>query len=229
MTRPLAASQRFVGSLDADLISHCEVIYSPLVKIEYLSKPLRLDGVAGVIFTSLHGVHAAHHAANRGLYPAYCVGPATTQAAVESGWQARQVGEDAASLTDGLITEKPDGPLLHIRGEHARGDIAQTLTRHGLNCDEIVMYSQLAHPFSSEAIAVMHSEGVIVAPVFSPRTASLFRQSAIDRPFHIVAMSKAIAEQLDGITDWTVLTAPKPDAYEMRALVEKLLHSHVPG
>ncbi len=229
MTRPLTASQRFVEALDSDLIACCDVIYSPLVKIEYLRKSLRFDGIAGVIFTSLHGVHAARLVADQSVYPAYCVGPATTRGAADAGWQARQVGEDAVSLTDNLIAEKPNGPLLHIRGDHARGDIAQTLTKHGLPCDEIVMYTQTAQPFSNEAIAAMEKGGVIIAPVFSPRTARLFRQGALDRPFHIVAMSHAIAEELDGIADWTVLTAPKPDAEEMRALVEKLLHSYVPG
>jgi len=202
---------------------------SPLVQIEYLPRALDLDGVSGVIFTSAHGVNAAREAAALTEIPAYCVGAATTQAAVDAGWNAHQVGEDAASLITTLLAQKPDAPLLHIRGEHARGDVARTLTRQGLPCEEIVIYRQTAQAFSPPAIAAMKAQGPIIAPLFSPRTAMLFRQGAIKRPFQIAAMSTAIADEIEGINDWSVAIAPAPDAQAMRVLVEKLLQSHVPG
>ncbi len=229
MTRPLAASNRFVASLDQILLNQVDVITSPLVKIEYLSKPLELASVAGVIFTSAHGVRAAGNVDGQNKYPAYCVGPATTQAALDAGWCAKQHGLDAVTLIAALLAEMPAGPLLHIRGEHARGDIAETLTKHGLHCNETVMYRQTAQPFSEEAIAAMRRDDTIVVPLFSPRTASLFRQGALKRAFEIVAMSSAVADAVGPINDWSVTTARLPDAHEMRVLVEKLLQSHVPG
>lgn len=229
MTRPLEASQRFVAALDPGLIAQCDVIISPLVQIEYLSKDLDLDGIAGVIFTSAHGVNAARNATEQTTLPAYCVGPATTQAAADAGWQAHDVGEDAAGLITTLLAQRPEGSLLHIRGEHARGNIAHTLTTQGLTCNEVVMYTQAAHPFSQDAITAMQADSAIIAPLFSPRTALLFRQGALDRPFQIVAMSSAIADEVQGKRDWTVVTARAPNAYEMRVSVENLLQSHVPG
>lgn len=229
MTRPLAASNRFVASLDQRLLSQVEVITSPLVQIEYMPKHLELDGMAGVIFTSAHGVHAAGNVQGRSEYAAYCVGSATTQAAVDAGWHAHRVGKDAVSLIAALLAQKPNGPLLHIRGEHARGDIAKTLTKQGLHCDEVVMYCQTAQPFSDEAMAAMHGDSTIIVPLFSPRAASLFRQGALNRAFEIVAMSAAVAEEVQAIKDWSVATARAPDAHEMRVLVENLLQSHVPG
>ena len=218
-----------MASLEPDLTAQVDVVTSPLVRIEYVSKPLEMDGVAGVIFTSAHGVHSAQSVPHDRSCPAYCVGQATTQAAADAGWHAQQMGEDAASLIASLLSQNPKGPLLHVRGEHALGDIANTLTERGLRCGEIVMYHQHAQQFSDAAVAAMQGDGRIIAPIFSPRTADLFRQSAPDRPFDIVAMSAKVAREVDGIARWTVATADRPDAGEMRRLVEKLLQTHVPG
>ena len=139
MTRPEVASERFVASLDPKLTERVRVVTAPLIRVVHRDIALDLSGFAGVIFTSANGVHAASTATDRRDLPAFCVGPATTRAAAHAGWEARQVGQDAESLITGLLAARPDGPLLHIRGAHARGDVAEVLTKQGLTCGETVL------------------------------------------------------------------------------------------
>lgn len=229
MTRPRAASQRFVSTLPPALMEGVGVITSPLIRIDHVGGGLELDGVRGVIFTSANGVHAASAATDRRDLSAFCVGLSTTQAATEAGWTAHQSGTDANSLITALLHNRPDAPLLHIRGRHARGDVAQNLTKQGLSCADTVLYDQSPEPFSEQAIQALGGDGVIVAPVFSPRTARLFAQQAPERPIRFAALSPAVADELRGITSWQVDIAPVPDAQAMRVLVEKLLQSAMPG
>ena len=229
MTRPAEASERFVTNLNPDIVARIDVAISPLIRISFRTARLDLAGFRGVIFSSATGVRAALNAGKGPFGRAFCVGPATTQAAKQAGWDAQQSGQDASSLVATLLRDKPDVPLLHIRGHHARGDIAQTLSKQGLTCEEVVLYDQEALPLSSEVLSAVASDAPIVAPVFSPRTAALLGAQLPDRPIRCAALSQAVADELSDHSSWSVDVASSPDAQAMRALVEKLLQTAMPG
>ncbi len=229
MTRPEAASRRFVEGLDYDLMRSVRVIVSPLIRIEWLAGELDLVRVGGVIFTSANGVGAASRVVQPDGTPAFCVGPATTMAAERAGWSAHQMGHDAESLVTAVLEARPAGPLVHIRGEHARGDVAQRLSDAGLSCEEAVLYAQTAQPLSADAVSALDATDPVIAPVFSPRTAQLLSKDIRRQAIQIAALSAAVAEALGTLANARVAIARAPNAQEMTALVEKLLHSAMPG
>lgn len=224
MTRPRGASERFVAGLRPEIREALSVVYSPLLRIEPTVETLDFGPAAGLIFTSSNGVGiAARLSADRTL-PCFCVGRATTRIAAQAGWSATMAGESAETLIAGLLALRPDTPLLHLRGEHGRGEVAANLTRMGLRTDERVIYAQRLLPFSDEALAVLAGDDPVIAPLFSPRTArqfaGLMRGQA---PLSVVAMSAAVAKPFENKPLSQVLTATAPDADAMRAVIENLV------
>ncbi|MCE8005560.1 uroporphyrinogen-III synthase [Aestuariivita sp.] len=228
LTRPEDAARRFLGQLDPALVAQSAVCISPLIRIVPRTDPVETGTARGLIFTSANAVRAAEHVFIGRDLPAYCVGGATASAARQAGWIAHQIGPDADALVVGLIRERPDGPLVHLRGRHARGDIAQRLTACDLPTREHVIYDQIALPLSSEALRFLDNPGPKIAPVFSPRTACLLAD-ATDRPLVLAALSPAVAGAFGDRPGCTIHIAASPDARSMGALVEKLMQSALSG
>jgi uroporphyrinogen-III synthase len=95
LTRPRAASERFLEQMAGVVSSRVGVLISPLLDIVPTGAVPELDGVRGVIFTSTNGV--AFAGAGHGI-KAYCVGPATLAAARAAGWDAKLSGSTAEEL-----------------------------------------------------------------------------------------------------------------------------------
>lgn len=218
MTRPLTAARRFVEALPADLLAKLQVIYSPLIEIRPLPGVADASGARGLIFTSANGVAAAE--APRDL-PAYCVGEATAAAARENGWQAEACGGTADALVTNLLNTRPDGPLLHLRGTHTRGDVAARLTAGGIRCDEKVVYEQALLPLTAEAEAALAAQSLVIAPLFSPRTAQHFSKlcPAEARPFAVM-LSSAVAEAAKALNYNDLQICKRPTAQAMTEAVQ---------
>lgn len=187
LTRPLPASLRFHEELKAAGVS-CPAVISPLIRIEPL--PVGdLSADVGLIFTSENGVRASGAVAGR----AWVVGSRTAQAAREAGLTVKHVAPDADALVAYLLANRPDCPLLHLRGEHARGEIAKRV-----DAGEQVVYRQHEMRLSDEALALLAGGGTVIVPLFSPRTAMLLAaQSGIpDAPCRIVAFKFCSGESL---------------------------------
>ena len=223
MTRPRAASERFVAGLDPDALAGVEVLHAPLMEIAMRPDPVDLGAVRGLIFTSANGVAAAAARCTRRDIPAFCVGPGTTRAARQAGWPAQQAGIDADSLVAELQRRRPDAPLLHIRGSHARGDIAARMSRAGIPTHAQVLYDQRACEIPAGALARISQAGDVIAPLFSPRSARLFRAAMPARPYLVAALSPAVAQQAAAPPGWSVHVCDAPDGAAMTRLVEKLL------
>ncbi|MBE1286072.1 MAG: uroporphyrinogen-III synthase [Rhodobacteraceae bacterium] len=219
MTRPRAAAERFVQALSLDLAP----IYAPLLDIRPLDQSLNLTGYAGVIFTSANGARQASDLTSDRTLPAYCVGAMTTQAARDAGWQANMRGRDASEMINSLLQSRPEGTLLHLRGEHARGDIAENLTQGGLPCKSRVIYDQVLKPLSQEALDALLSETDVIAPIFSPRSARQFAEFCpkAAKP-HLVALSRAVSEPLRGLNYKSLSVCDEPDSGSMMAEVARV-------
>ncbi|MFY0308444.1 uroporphyrinogen-III synthase [Leisingera sp. D0M16] len=219
MTRPLAAAERFVAGLPEAARAGLRVIYAPLMEIRPAQAPVDLDHVKAVIFTSANGVEAASRETAARL-PAYCVGERTAQAAAEAGWQASCLGHCADELVAALLSQRPEAPLLHLRGGHARGEIAERLTSGGIPCQEQILYDQVLLPLTDEAKMALAAQTDVIVPLFSPRTARHFANLCGDAShLHLIALSPAVAEPLKGLNCKTLRVSKTPDAAALAAAV----------
>lgn len=219
MTRPEEASRRFVGSLSAEVRAGLEVVTAPLFRVITDATQPDISRYDGVVFSSSNAVRATHPQPGKA---AYCVGAQTTALARAAGWQAQCMGQTAADLIASLPQIQPDLPLLHLRGEHSRGNIAQNLCSADLRCDEYVIYHTQTLPLTAE-IRQRVSQIPTIAPVFSPRSAALFRDKFKGKEtLYLVALSKAVAAELSDVAHQQLDVAPAPDAASVKALVEAL-------
>lgn len=225
LTRPRAASERFITQLPKTVRARLLFEISPLMRIEPIAGDLDLDGLRGLIFSSANAVqHAISLVPDRGL-PCYCVGRATTGAAQDAGWTAHFAGQTA----DELVTQLPglgvSGPLLHLSGAYRRGEIAERLSAAGLPCRASAIYDQRLCPLSDRALSLLKSSQLVIVPLFSPRTAGQF---GVDLPKgakpHLIAMSEAVLDAVPDHLRQQVLLASQPDAAGMAEQVEKCVN-----
>jgi len=223
VTRLHEDAETFVAAVEGRFGQPVQAILSPLFEIVPVAAeppPCR-----GLILTSRHGAAAAARLGLPRDLPAFCVGPATTLAAADLGFDARDLGGDAARLKAALRRIRPEAPLLHLRGRHARGGIAARLSADGLPTDERVVYDQAARPLSPEAARLLQGELPAILPVFSPRSAALLAAAeAIRAPLDVVAISAAAAAPFDRMSGVRVHLAGRPDAQSMvDATAERLI------
>ncbi|MDA7427593.1 uroporphyrinogen-III synthase [Primorskyibacter aestuariivivens] len=225
LTRPKAASEAFAAEL-AQRVALGPVIMSPVLEIVGLSHAPGKPDIAGVILTSANAV--AHYRGSMSG-PAFCVGPRTTHAAREAGFDAVQAGETADALVDYLTSHIPSVPLLHLHGRHTRGDVANRLRQAGLDVQEREVYDQRPRPLSPEAHALLDGERPVILPLFSTRSARLVCQEVHGHaPLWVVAMSEAVRDAAAGVEGERMIVAPRPDGAAMCAAVSGLYPTNRP-
>ena len=198
LTRPRAASDRFIRMLPEAVRDGLDLCLSPLIEIETIAASADLGGFGGVIFTSANAVAAAQALGLPAGLPAHCVGQATTRAARAANWQAQTCGETAQQLVAHLERHRPETPLLHLSGRHTRVDLASELSDAGIATQNRPIYDQPLRPVSQEALDLVARAQAVIAPVFSPRTgAQLARQLPETGHVHALAMSEAVAKSLE--------------------------------
>ncbi|MGR3484239.1 MAG: uroporphyrinogen-III synthase [Paracoccaceae bacterium] len=220
LTRPGAASRALASAL-----GHAPVLVAPLVGI-VRRDPGPIGDVAGVVLTSANGLPEQGRLGLPGGLPAWCVGARTAQAARQAGFEARHADGDAAALVAWLRVLRPPAPLVHLRGDHARGDVAGALGRAGIACNEVVTYAQRDLPPSAALRAAWDGSGAKVAPVYSPLGAA--RLAALGPPggaLRVIAISRAAAARLGGLAH---AVAAEPTGQAMEAALRNALDSPPP-
>ncbi len=149
----------------------------------------------------------SRHAVARVLGPGwrvYCVGVRTADAARALGMSVIAVAENANTLAERILTDRPE-TLAHLRGRHVAGDLARRLTAAGLAVTEIEVYQQVARALSACDCAALEAAPAIIAPVYSPRSAGLLsgQWPGAAPPPVLVAISVAAA------ATWTAQAARK--------------------
>lgn len=218
LTRPENASRRFAAQL-RETLGSVEVVISPLLEIRPLVQAVDLSGVSALVFTSAHAVPFGA----RGMR-CYCVGDATARAAKAAGMQAISAGSDSAGLTRRILADGETGPLLHIRGVHTRGQVAQTLSDAGCQTSEIVAYDQAALPLSDTAKALFVGDSPVIVPVFSPRSAEILSKAGLAGPnVWCAALSEPVAEKIENIPSERIRISASPNAAAMTETVQGLM------
>ena len=197
MTRPRAASEAFVATLRSCGETAFTPVISPLIGVEICGALPDPGSYRGVIFTSANGVAAYRALGGEVRQPCYVVGAATAAAAREAGFVPRSAEGDAAALLRMIRVAPDQGALLHLRGTHARGDLAAALTREGIPTRDAVVYDQPFLEPTPQARAALHGAVPVVAPLFSPRTAARFAAMAqAGAPLLIACMSKSVQQEI---------------------------------
>ncbi len=222
LTRPDGRNASFADAVQAAWQGPLEVVSSPLLSISFAA--VAAPDAEALIFTSVNGVQAA---TPLGLAPgmtAWCVGDRTADAAKEAGFVPVTGPGDADGLVRHIISARPAGTLAHIRGRHTRGDIADKLNAAGLVCEDVVAYDQLPCALNAAARTALSAKFPVVAPLFSPRTATiLMQQGPFLAPVHVIAMSGAVKEAATVMPLAGLSVAATPDANSMvKAVVATL-------
>ena len=226
ITRPESAGRAFADMLCTKLGKNCTICTSPLMQIELCANLPDLAKIRTLIFTSRHGVEAFAKLTDRRDIPAYAVGEATGQAAREIGLTVA-IGEgDAERLIKKIVGEKPNPPYLHLRGGHVVAPLAEILTSVALETYEAVIYLQKSFPLSDEAQRLLQKPDPVILPLFSPRSVRLAfaqdKHSNWQAPLHIVAMSKAVADEVPPGRASSISIATTLDATAMAQATERV-------
>jgi uroporphyrinogen-III synthase len=218
LTRPIAEARSFAIALTDRFGTRIHPVLAPLMAVEHLAPSLPPGPFAGVIFTSAAGVDAALHAGFDLPKDAWCVGRKTADRAAAAGFRARSADGDADALVAAILADPLQGRLLHLRGEEARGEVAERLISAGIETASLTIYRQRAQPLPAAGAAVLAREGPVILPLFSPRSAVLFRAALPPEAratLWLVAMSAAVADEARAITHHALVTAPHPTAEAM--------------
>lgn len=219
LTRPRADAQGFAELLRAQGVT-APIEMSPIVEIVTTDAFVDFEGVSGVVFSSRNAVASVP---GQDL-PAWCVGTATAEVARAKGWHAAAADGDAEALYGRVLADAPEGPLLHIRGEIARGDLAARLTQAGIETRDMIVYRQESRPLSEVANVLLSQANPVIVPLFSPNAAVQFAaQGPFKAPILIVAMSEAVAQEMGELPRETLVLAEKKEAAAMANAIIGLL------
>lgn len=223
MTRPAPESGSFVADLEALGAGPFRPIVAPLIGITSVGAIPELSGYGAVVLSSRHAVRTLQDAGARCSGPAYVVGDATAEAARSAGFDVMSAGRDAEALVAMIRRDAPQGPLVHLRGTHSRGDIAGQLSAGGIPTDEAVIYDQPALPLSQEAQEALQGPVPVIAPLFSPRTARLLAGHTVRAPLSVAAMSESVAKAVASLHIMELKIAQRPDAPAMLTATADLI------
>lgn len=221
LTRPHSQSEAFAASLSAEARANARIVISPLIAIEGVAPPSVVPDFDKAIFTSANGVKFGPDGRGR---VAYCVGARTAEAAQQRGWHVIDWAEDAEALIALLKGKEAAATWVHFAGRHRRADIASALVDMGQKASTVVVYNQVLRPLSDEAKRLICAKTPVLVPLFSPRTAKHFMHEAPDTSHaHILAMSRAVADEVDPARVMALQIVAAPTAEEMCGSIENLL------
>jgi uroporphyrinogen-III synthase len=226
VTRPEAEAQAFCAALTARFGARVFPIPSPLLAPRDLEPVIPDRRYAAVVFTSAQAVESSRHLIQELPKTAWCVGRKTAQAATSAGFHAQSADGDADALLEAMESSPPEGSILYLRGVDTALNLLERLHKIGIMGDEAIVYTQEARPLNPKALPLLESPQDLIIPLFSPRTARLFRDALPPHStarLHIAAMSPAVAKALEDLPVTALTIARQPDLPAMLDAVESLL------
>ena len=219
LTRPETQSRALADELGATV----RVIVAPIMDILCAGEMPDLASFSGVILTSANGVRCAPPLDGK---RAYCVGARTARAAERAGAEVVTIARNADELVGSIAGP---GPFVHLRGEHARGEVAGRLNRGGIDTQEAVVYRQRARRLTAEARQAIEGVKPVVLPLFSPRSARLVGDGIRPGPrLQTIAMSAAVADAWAEVTGGVAETCAFPTGAAMHERIVAALARMAP-
>ncbi|MBT8459196.1 MAG: uroporphyrinogen-III synthase [Boseongicola sp.] len=216
LTRPDAQSRGFLAECEARAERRLPAVIAPVMRILDVGDVPDLDLFGSVLVTSSHAVRRLSDSGAMRGHRVFTVGEMTAALARADGADASALGEDI----DGFLrrTSELVPPCLYARGRHVRLDLRAELVARGFDCEEAVIYDQVAQPIGRAGRALLAGGAPVVAPLFSARSAELLSASTeIKAPVTALAMSEAVAAAWNGGGD--VRVVPEPTSAAMCAAV----------
>lgn len=201
---------------------------APVLSLEPLPQTPLPDwqDLSGLVFTSANGVRTyAERRTDRAL-TAWCVGPATAEAAREAGFSdIRESAGDAMNLAAFIAQQRlpSDQPLLHVANQAAKGTLKQTLTALGIGVLFAPLYAMRPTdelPAEIEQLIARRAPAIVL--VHSAKGAAAFAnligEEAL-KDWRLVAISEQARSPLAAIARKHTYIADEPnEAGLMRAL-----------
>ncbi len=181
-----------------------------------------LQSLSGLVFTSANGVRAFEDRSDDRSLAAWCVGPATSKAARDAGFETvRESAGNAVDLAEYIernsaTSRAPSSaPLLHVANHAAKGDLKRTLEAYGFRVEFAPLYEMRVAPsLSSEATQALAARDRIIVLIHSAKGAEAFVQLYAEKPVSgltIVAISETAAQPLSALSPETVHLASAPN------------------
>lgn len=137
-----------------------------------------IAGAHAALLTSANGARALAAATARRDLPVIAVGGATAAAARARGFadiRSADGGATALAKFAAARLDPADGPLVHVSGRHAAGDLAAAMRARGFACRRIALYEAVAaEALPAEAGHAMRAGAARAAALFSARGARIF-------------------------------------------------------
>lgn len=229
LTRPLPQSRAFAALLHKRFGNRLRPVIAPLQTVESLTPPRPEGAFDAVIFTSSNAVPAAQTLGWALPTLAWCVGAKTAEIARKAGYRTRSADGDADALVAAIVADPP-GRLLHLHGTETRGAVVERLRAAGLKAVAVEVYQQTPQPLTAEALELLHGGGVVIVPLFSPRSAALFAAAVAGLDLsglRLAVMSGAVAKAAPrGVA--ALVMATQPQAGAMLDAVGALIEGRLP-
>ena len=228
ITRPLEDTAEVARALERRGIVP---VIEPMLNVRPTGTRIDVGAMQAVLLTSRNGARALAAATDERAVPVYAVGDATAALAREAGFRrVESAGGDAAALARLAIArlDPADGPLFHVAGTVAAGELADILTQNGFAMNRKVLYEAAPVDRLSDGLSEMLSRQQIdMALFYSPRTAETFvgllsHAGLKDAAATIicVCLSPAVADAAAAL-DWRdIAVATRPDGDAMLAAVD---------
>lgn len=162
-----------------------------------------LSRVSGLVFTSANGVRFFIQRSNQRHFTAWCVGPATADAARSAGFlRVEESNGDAGDLAQFILksVDRSSLPLLHVANAAAKGNLKATLERAGQSVIFCPLYKAETASELAPQVAKLLSEGISAALlVHSEKGARAFLHLAEGRSLSDltgIAISPTVAKVL---------------------------------
>lgn len=218
VTRPAEQAADFASALIAAHGGPLPLLIAPLMEIAPVHPAAPVGAPDHLIFTSANGVAQAVRLGLPRHATAWCVGDRTAKAALAAGFNARSAAGNSDALIDLIRSTRPVGRLLHLHGEAVAGTIVAALRAAGFDADGLVVYTQAPVAPVPALLKALQGADDLVIPLFSPRSARLLLDlGPIMAPLTLVAISAATAEAAIGPPHRRIVTAKKPDQFQMIA------------
>ena len=213
LTRPHDQAFRFSKNLVRLGITSKNILVDPITKIEGVDVLYNFSSVRGLLITSANAVAYLPAALVGSKLPTFCVGEATTRAALKQGLMAQHLAGTAQDLYNVLSGRFLEGPLLHLRGTYTTLDFEAYFRDTPIEVQNLIIYQQIAQDLRPETYTLLRGTVPIVLPIFSPRSAGLLCGLDLNWALHTcVAISEAVGTLCRTAGFGQVLVSPEPSA-----------------